>query len=182
MGLISGPQGLVAVMLADSGGQTGMGDAVSVYEHTETDGSHGGTATTGAWRTLPFDDAAHHDGCGLGAMSSSAITVPTGKGGTYLIEAWHSFANISNQSASIRIYDTDGDAAILAYGSSQYYAGTNFNGRVYLSGVAPLTAGMVIECQYQTSVTRATDGLGNLSTNTDSVELYGQLRFTRMSG
>ena len=156
-----------------------LGNAVTQYHHTEADGAHGGTATSGSWLVLPFNDAADYDGAGLGSLSSSALTIGAADAGDWWVDAWHAFANLGGASTAIRLHDTDADSEVLA-GSAFHLIGTDtYHQR--LRGKVTLTAGMVLEMQYRTATTRATDGLGNLGTLTTTHELYGQWVMMRMS-
>ena len=124
----------------------------------------GGSATSGAWRTLVINTTKKNN-ITSASLSSNQITLPAG---TYCIRAWQWFYHCARN--KLRFYDTTNTAAKVIGGSN--YLDTDYNSAPnWLVGYFVLSGSAACELQYQVQTTMATQGLG-IETNFSTTEQY----------
>jgi len=119
-------------------------------------GSGGGTATAGAWQTLPLNTKIG-DLDGVYTLSANQVVVPAG---TYMTVFSQTF--YSNY-AQLRIYNvTDGAELVLGTSYGEFTGGTGgkVDGPLFGNGIFTIATSKTLEFQYQVSSTFATSGLG----------------------
>jgi len=124
----------------------------------------GGSATSGAWRTLVINTSKKNNITGA-SLSSNQITLPAG---TYCVRAWQWFYHCARN--KLRFYDATNTAAKVIGGSN--YLDTDYNSAPnWLNGYFVLSGSAACELQYQVQTTMATQGLG-IETNFSTTEQY----------
>ncbi len=144
-----------------------------LYEHRETNGVDGGTATTGSW--LLFDDwtEVQDEGSdGVLAESNKAITLQIG---TYVIRAWHVFFGCD--AARLRLYNSSDSDVELEGGNA--FSTTSASAVAHLEGKFTLAAAQSVRLEYQVGSTQATNGLGVKAEF--GQELYGAIALWKVA-
>ena len=135
-----------------------------IYRHTATDGSHGGTATSGSWQTRTINEETV-DTNSIGSLSSNQITLPAG---TYRLRAECSFYAVGY--IQTRLYNAT-DSTVIAYGHNGY----NASGQTYpipLECRFTIASSKAIRVEYRCTATSATYGQGEASTWSGNEEVY----------
>ena len=168
------------VLTADSAEATGLKWAAAaatqtfaVFTDQKTSGSHGGTFTSGAWRTRDINTSQYNN-ITSASIASNQITLPAG---TYQVSAYAPFGS-TNQCAT-RLYNiTDSSATIL--GSSEYNDNTDpfKQTKGFVDGIFTIAGTKVFEIQQYGAVTKATTGFG-FATGYQA-EIYTTVKITKI--
>jgi hypothetical protein len=141
-------------------------------QYHRTQGTAGGTFTSGAWRTRPLDtiEADIGDNCSL---ASNQITL---EAGTYYFTAWATVYAVNRH--MLKLYNVT-DAVDIKKGSSNMahpsYGGVD---KALLSGIFTIGAGKALELRHKCITTNNGDGMG-LETNLDE-ETYANIEFFKV--
>lgn len=140
---------------------------VVVLEHQETQGTDGGTFTSGADRTATLNTEVA-DASGLCTLASNQFTLSAG---TYRIRAWTQGVMVDSWRSWL--YNAT-DASIILLGSSatnNNTAGNNATGFSFIEGEFTVAASKALEIRKRCQTTRATQGYG-WNSNFAGVEIY----------
>jgi hypothetical protein len=124
-------------------------------EEQQTAGTHGGTFTTGAWRTRTLNTSMINNVAGA-SLASSQLTLPAG---TYAAEAFAA-VGVNVGVHQTRLQDITGAATLLTglvLRAPTAGSAASGIGPSSLAGEFTLTTSSAIELQHQCSVTEATD-------------------------
>lgn len=158
---------------ATSGGGGGSIGDVIIIEEQQSQGTDGGTFTSGAWRTRALNTEVNDSG-GLASVSSSQVTVAAG---TYDVEA-EAIALFCNLH-QIRLYDIT-NSAVLKVGIVAYANAANLGASLStLAKRITLAGTTVLELQHQCQTTAATNGFGAAGNFT--TEVYARLKLLRIA-
>lgn len=147
-------------------------DAISyaLIVDRKTQGTVGGTFTSGAWRTRDLNTEIT-DTDGIVSVAANQFTLAAG---TYIIRA-SAPAYLSNSRHGTRMRNiTDGTTDL--FGTSEF--SFNDQTRSFIAGKLILTASKTFELQHQTAITSVTYGLG-VETNMQ-VETYAMVEIWKM--
>lgn len=149
----------------------GYYDAYVCARDKKTQGTQGGTFTSGAWRTRDINEE-QSDVKGICSVGSNQITLDAG---TYRALIRCPAFDVDRNQA--RLYDNTG-TAVLLLGSSQYYDKDNQGyGCSLIIGRFTLSETSVLEVQHRCDTTRADLGFGVYANYTD--EIYTIAEFWR---
>lgn len=166
--------------------QTGMSAAQSstlkhaVFQHQETNGTVGGTPTTGAWTKRGLNTETVNTITGA-SLASGQITLPVG---TYLIHFRQEFYRPADVQSRIKVISGTASPDPILSGWALWYGldgasdAPSIHGQTPTSfGVLTVTAQAVIELQYWVSANfGGTSGLGAVSSEpTGSPEVYARV-------
>lgn len=142
----------------------------------ETDGTAGGTLTAATWNVRVLNTVPTNEISGA-SVASNQITLPAG---TYEITA-NAMAYLVN-GTRLRLRDTTGVATLIAGMNANAHATASSQmGMPTLRGRFTLTVTSVLELQQWAQATRASDGAGIISTDTDEVEVYADVMIEKVS-
>lgn len=141
--------------------------------NTQTSGTNGGTATSGAWRTLPLNTKDTDTGS-IATLSSNQLSLPSG---TYQVLGFQSF--YSTELSQTRIQNITDTSTILTGQVVRYGVTAAISGPSMVMGQFTLSGTKTIEFQYQVSRTESTDGLG--LPGSFGSEVYAQIEFIKLS-
>jgi hypothetical protein len=147
-------------------------DRIVEYADVKTSGTHGGTLTSGAWRTRNLAEII--DTNNLGTIGSSVIVLVAG---TYYCTGW----SIGKQSDAhqCRLYNTS-DSAIVLQGTCNNSASSQDAGNLsILSGEFVIAGSKNLELQHRCETTKATTGFGDANSFGDT-EVYARIQFRRI--
>lgn len=146
----------------------GIYDAYICVRDKKTQGTDGGTFTTGAWRTRDINEELA-DTANICSIASNQITL---EAGTYRfnIRCYSHYVSLDQ----VRLYNTTTSAVIL-YGISGHAGGVGQTS--HCAGRFTLAAQSVLEVQHYCYSTRATDGFGDACNWGD--EIYTIAEFWR---
>jgi hypothetical protein len=148
---------------------------VILEEQQPTNTAHGGTATSGAWRTRTLNTKVK-DPNSLCTLASNQFTLAAG---TYSIR-WHAPAAGCDRHVTRIQNITDGTTA--GNGSSEYSGTTGVAdfSQTRSSGICEVTiaASKAFELQHQVVTTRATTGFG--ISNVVAVDIYSHVEITKL--
>ena len=154
-------------------GGTGNAVSVAVIADQKSNGTDGGTATNGAWRTRDLNTEIS-DPDGIVSINSNQFTLGSG---TYLI-SWSAPAYTCARHQS-KLYDITGSADLVS-GSSEY---SNNNDYVVTrsmgSYVHAITANNTYEIRHRVEVTRANNGFG-VTSSFGIVNIYTIVNITKL--
>lgn len=142
-----------------------------VFRHVASDGTNGGTATSGSWQTRTITEETV-DTNNLGSLSSNEITLSAG---TYRLSSECNFYAVNY--VQTRLYNVT-DAAVIAYGLSQYLG----SGQIYpvkLFCRFTIASTKTIRIEYRCSTTSATYGQGEATSWSGNEEVYATVVITR---
>lgn len=122
-------------------------------QHRETDGTNGGTFTSGAWQTRPLNATASNT-IGGASRASNQITLPTG---VYYIDAKAVAHTV--QRNQLRLYNVT-DAAAELYGMNAFATTSNNATPAMVRGLFSIAAQKVFELQHQCGTTASNTGFG----------------------
>jgi hypothetical protein len=127
----------------------------AVFTDQKTSGTHGGTFTSGAFRTRDINTSQFNNISGA-SISSNQITLGAG---TYKLEASIPAQDV-NQHATRLFNVTDSTVTIL--GSSEYtdQAGFTDQTKSFITGIFTIAGTKVFEIQGQCAITKSTTGFG----------------------
>lgn len=127
-----------------------------ILRDEQTSGTHGGTFTSGAWRTRVLNTESR-DVDGDCTLASNQFTLSAGD---WFIVARAPANRCERHKAKLRNVTGASD---LVIGSSLFSWSSGVQGNSWVSGVFTVAASQALEIQHQCSSTRATDGFGNAS-------------------
>lgn len=152
----------------------------AVFEHQETNGTNGGTATTGAWTKRGLTTEVSNT-ITDSSFSSGQITLPPG---TYFLHGWQTLFATGNTQSRFKVVSgtatpttiTNAMAVVYNADSDGDIPGTRPGGTP-VAGVLTVTAEAVIEFQYWVNVSSGgTSGLGSPSSEPDgATEIYARV-------
>lgn len=117
---------------------------VAIYEHQETSGTAGGTATTGAWTKHKVNTEVSDLG-GIGSIASDQITLDSG---LYVIDVTASFYGTGQ--TKMRVYNAT-DTSEEFRSVNQLVVATQDGHVLWMSGIVNLGASKALELQYYVS-------------------------------
>lgn len=134
----------------------------------QTNGTAGGTFTSGAYRTRVLNTTVQDTGGHVVSLSSNQITLAAG---TYRIEVKAPARYVDNN--KLRLQNVTDSATLLLGQNALALSGTAAlsGATAHLSGRFTIAASKAIEVQHQCQTTRATDGFGNACSFGDT-EVY----------
>lgn len=140
----------------DSSGGGGSSTNYIQIQDQKAANTHGGTFSSGAWRTRDLNTIVHDD-TGAVTLSSNQFTLPAG---TYRIRAWgHAWGVGSHQLALYNVTDSAFVAGV--YGEAAYVNSSSATGSAsHLSGRFTIAGSKTFEIQHQCETTQATLGYG----------------------
>ncbi len=145
------------------------------YQHTASAGSGGGTATNGAWRTLPITTEVTDELSS--SLASDVITLPAGK---YEITFFHQFNATQDTIARLVLTPTGGSAS-YKYSTAGYALTTETAMEVHGKTVVDFLAnGGTVAWQYRVFNTKTSTGLG-FDVNLGVTNVFGSI-FIRKIG
>lgn len=130
----------------------GPSDPYIKITNTQISGTDGGTATLGAWRTIPLNTK-DIDTSSIATLSSNQISIPSGN---YIINAICPFYQTSF--GQTRLYNIT-DSSTIFIGTNGIST-TTVSFLSYIMGRFTISGTKTIEFQYQVSATQSTNGLG----------------------
>ena len=170
---LSGDTATLGSAVTFPAGGTGNPISVAVIADQKSNGTDGGTATSGAWRTRDLNTEIS-DPDGIVSISSNQFTLGSG---TYLI-SWSAPAYVCARHQS-KLYDITGSAD-LVFGSSEYTNNNEYTvTRSMGSYVHAITANNTYEIRHRVEVTRANNGFGVTSSFGD-VNIYTIVNITKL--
>jgi hypothetical protein len=145
----------------------------AVFTDEKAQGTHGGTFTTGAWRTRDINTTQYNN-ITSASIASNQITLPAG---TYELNATCPAVDI-NQFAS-RLYNIT-DSSVTILGSSTYSDQADSSNQTpsFITGIFTIAGTKVFEIQNQGGFTKTTVGFG-LATNYQA-ETYTIVSITKI--
>jgi hypothetical protein len=154
---------------ADAGG--GGGEDYVLIQHQETQGTNGGTFTSGSWQTRTMNTEVVDTGSNA-SISSNQITLVAG---TYRFRCWAGAMGVKNHQTRLR---NTSDSTTVAQGSTEYsfessgwYPSTHSE----VTGRFTIASSKTFELQHQCNTTRSTYGFG-IDANFGT-EVYAQCEF-----
>ena len=134
----------------------------------KSNGTDGGTFTSGAWRTRDLNTEVF-DADGIVSISSNQFTLSAA--GTYLIEFYAPAFRSSNNQA--RLYDITGSAEIAIGMSTMSDPGSDGDTSISIGFARhTITSSNTYEIQHQTASTKSTEGFGRSTSFTVTAEIY----------
>lgn len=168
------------VLTADSTAATGIkwaaiaaAQTYAVFTDQKTAGSHGGTFTSGAWRTRDINNTQYNN-ITSASIASNQITLPAG---TYQLSAYAPFGSV-NQCAT-RLYNIT-DSSTTIFGSTEYNDQTDpFKmTKGFVEGIFTIAGTKVFEVQQYGAATKSTTGFGQGTGY--QVETYTIVKITKI--
>lgn len=162
-------------MKADSVGSTGGGGGGGAEDYIlirdeKSNGTPGGTFTSGAWRTRDLTVEVSDTG-GHASISSNQITLAAG---TYKVKAHAPAFQVTWHKTKLRNIT---DASDIVIGTSELSTSPGADQcRSFLEGRFTIAAPKVIELQHYSSSSQATQGLGQ-PTSIGVIEVYSVIEF-----
>ena len=150
---------------------TGIYDAYVCVRDKKTQNTHGGTFTSGDWRTRDLNEELA-DIAGIASVASNQITLSAG---TYRCLIFCPSVSALTSVNQARLYNVT-DASVLLLGTSLLQTHDQ-GGYSVIAGRFTLAAQKVLEVQHRTSVTRTDYGFGYAANFTD--EIYTVAEFWR---
>ncbi len=139
----------------------------------KSDGTQGGTLTTGSWQTRVLNTVLTNEITGA-SLATNQITLPAG---TYYTES-EGLTYGTQGGVRHKLYDTTGTADLLLSLSGNQESNHNEIGEV--RGRFTLSTGSVIEFQARNGTTVATNGLGSHDSLTVGVEIYADVKIWKV--
>lgn len=141
--------------------------------NTQAQNTAGGTATSGAWRTIVLNTE-DSDSASIATLASNQISLPAG---TYIVRGFCPFSQTSRFATRLQnITDTSTILNGSVGEASASLANTFYSNLV---GIFTISGTKTIEFQYQVNTTRSTDGFG-LAANFGS-EVYTTIEFIKVN-
>ena len=132
-------------------------DKVAVFRDEKTQGTDGGSFTSGAWRTRTLNTSQYNgiSGCSL---ASNQVTLPAG---TYYVEGQAPTGDVVDTHQTRWQNITDGTTAIIGTSAvSSSVASAKPTTSSFVEGVFTIGSSKVFELQHQCGATQNTDGFG----------------------
>ena len=156
--------------------ETGSSAATSqimIVRDEKSNGTSGGTFTSGAWRTRDLNDVTKNTIAGA-SLASDRITLPAG---TYRIIASAPGAQVSNHKIKLaNITDTSDQ---LMGTSSRSAPADNTQTRSFIDDIFTIAAQKVFEIQHRSASTQSSTGLG-VSSSFSVVEIYTMITIEKI--
>jgi len=139
----------------------------AIISDEKTSGTHGGTFTSGAWRTRDLNNPIA-DPDSIVSIGSNQFTLGAG---TYLIEATAPAIEVSRHQC--RLYNVTG-SSVVEYGTSEFALSSNGYASTvsFVTGRITITGSTVFEIQHRCQTTRASDGFGVSNTFSSNAQVY----------
>ena len=142
---------------------TGIYDAYVCVRDKKTQNTHGGTFTSGDWRTRDLNEELA-DIAGIASVASNQITL---EAGTYRCLIYAPAYAVNSHQAILYNVTT---AAVLVVGTSTFAYQVHYvQNRSIISGRFTLTNTSVLEVRHRCSATQATTGWGTAANYTDEI-------------
>jgi hypothetical protein len=141
--------------------------------NTQTSGTNGGTATSGAWRTATLNTE-DIDADGICTLGSNQVTLSAG---TYRVHAFQVFTQ--TDLSQIRIQNVTDTSTVLIGNTVTSANGTSYGITSLICGQFTVAASKALELQYQVQTTVANTGLGR--PGSFGSEVYAQIEFIKIS-
>lgn len=165
------------VVMTGPGGLATVETKSIVVSNTQTNGTAGGGATSGAWQTYTLNTTVLNELSGEG-VSLSSNTIQALAAGTYDVWAAVPF-NLTSHSR-LRLYNVT-DSAVIDLAATTVRATTASEIKAaILVGRFTLVAAKDLRLEYRVTTTRAADGLGTAASFSET-EKYGLLMISRPS-
>lgn len=144
----------------------------ALLQDQKAQGTHGGTFTSGAWRTRDINTEVS-DANAIVTIAANQFTL---QAGTYRISA--SAPAYTGGTHRIKLYNiTDAADEAGCLGTSEYYGTPN---RSFLGGAFTIAGAKVFEIRHYTSSTTATYGFGYAANIAGYVEIYTQVEIWKV--
>lgn len=150
-----------------SGGAGAFSGALLHIRDEKSEGTDGGTFTSGAWRKRDLNTVLTNEISGA-SLSSSQITLPAG---TYYISAEAPYYKTDPANHKIKLWNSTNSVDILVGTSMKGGSALDATTRSKLYGRFTISSEKVIELQHRTSSTSNNTGFGGAST-LGAVEVY----------
>ena len=166
-------------LVGGSSGAGGLTSKVLVAAHQLSNGTAGGTATSGSWQIYPIETSVLNDlsGEGVALSGSAAYTfgpVPAGTYDFYASVPFHLTAL-----SRLRLWNTTDSAVVSRLASDTVRATTtNEVKSATLRGRFTIASAKSFRLEFRVSTTRSTDGLGQAASFTET-EKYGHIMMAR---
>lgn len=144
------------------------------YREEQTSGNHGGTFTSGDWRTRKLN-VEHADTGGHGSLSSNQITLAAG---TYEAEILCPARAVSFHQARLR--NITDSVTTLVGSSMEQGTGSGQTTMAVVTGRFTIAAPKVFEVQHRCAATGTTTGFGSAN-SFGEVEVYTIARFRKVA-
>jgi hypothetical protein len=138
-------------------------------------GTHGGTATSGAWRTRDLNTDVVNNISGA-SLTSNQISLPAGK---YYVEGTTTAYRIGQSVA--RIFDVTGSELLVLSAFTRVDTTVIASVLVPLCGVFDIEETSVIELQHLFSTTRENNGLGDGIDIGQPYNVFSDLKFWKVA-
>jgi hypothetical protein len=164
---------LATSSLGITGGSTG--DQIAIIIDEKTDGTSGGTFTSGAWRTRDLNTKLHDD-IGI-TLSSNEFTLPAG---TYEVRINAPAYRVDYHQA--RLYNVS-DAVVALTGTSEIANdSSNTPTHSFITGTFTIASSKTFRVEHDADTTNATSGFGIASSATGVPEVYTQVHIRKLNG
>lgn len=168
------------VIVGGSGsGSGGLASKVVVGQNQQTNGTAGGGATAGSYQIYPINTSVLNElsGEGVAFSGSAAFTIGPFPAGTYDVHAVVPFHLVAR--ARLRLWNTTDGAVVTGLTSDTIRATTtNEIKSASLRGRFVITSAKSFRLEFRVETTRATDGLGQAASFTET-ERYGFITIAR---
>jgi len=148
---------------------------ITIIQDVKNAGTHGGTFSSGAWRTRTLNTYQVNQ-IGLAALSSNQFVLPAG---TYYIYALCPARYVQQHKARLQNI-TDGSTSILGQTASCVFADYDGVSNAILSGVITITGNKTFEIQHYSNASNSDDGFG-IALNAGVNEIYTIVEITKLS-
>lgn len=142
----------------------------------KTDGTQGGTATSGAWRTRDLNTTLTNEILGA-SLASNQISLPAG---TYYIEARAPAFRTNGHKA--RLQNVTDTTTILLGSNALSSGGADNQSDSWVVGRFTLAAAKTLELQHQVESTQSSAGFGDNDGFAGVVEVYSDVRIWKLAG
>ena len=152
----------------------GLFASYALVSDVQSSGSHGGSFSSGAWRTRTLNTEVF-DPDGIVSLSSNQFTL---QAGTYFISAMAPVQSVVNHQIKLRNVTDSSDALFgnAGYASQSSGNATDDNDYAFLKGRITISGAKAFELQHQCNTSRMGAGFGQPSTfgaeTYASVEIY----------
>ena len=138
----------------------------AIISDEKANNTHGGTFTSGAWRTRDLNNEIA-DPDSIVSIGSNQFTLGAG---TYLIEATDPALEVNSHQC--RLYNVTG-SSVVEYGTSEFSSSANGYAVTvsFVAGRITITGNTAFEIQHQCGTTKSSFGLG-VRSNFGGVEVY----------
>jgi len=148
-------------------------ESIAVISDTKTDGTAGGTFTSGSWQTRDLNTE-NSDVDSIVSISSNQFTLGAG---TYHLHGHARGQEVGDHQTRIRNI-TDSTTDILG-SNANAASGATRGTDSFINGIITLTGTKTFELQHYGETTRATDGFGTAVSNSEQ-EVYSELTIRKL--